>query len=109
MNSKSCEKFSMPNPKDVPRETFRSLLKWLSTEDFEREMAFAIALYESRLALQNHIRDALGCRTKKQKWELYNHWKQTMSEEEVKSLVGVLKNKSARNTILDWKLYDPRN
>lgn len=109
MNSKSYERFSMPDPKDVPRETFRSLIKWMSTEDIEREMAFAIALYESRIALQNHIRDALGCKTKNQKWSLYNHWKATMPEEEVKCLVSILKDKRVRNNILDWKLTDPRH
>ena len=109
MSYKNSERFTMPKPKDVPRETYESLIKWLSTEDREREMAFAIALYESRIALQNHIKDALNCRSKVQKWKLYNHWKQTMSEEEVKSLVGILKNKQARNCILEWNLFDPRH
>lgn len=99
----------MPKKIDVPRETYQELIAWLSVEDQEREMAYAIALYEDRKLLQEQLREAVACRTKPQKRKIYRHWLATLSDERVKELVAIMKNKYILHKILDWKLYDPRN
>lgn len=109
MSYKNSERFTMPNPKDVPRETYHSLIKWMSTEDREREMAFAIALYEDRKLLQEQLLAAVACRTKKQKLKVYREWLATLSEIRVAELVEIMNNKHVLQTVLGWKLTDPRH
>ena len=93
----------------VSNKTFSKLIEWMDIADREREMSFAIALYESRVHLRERLTEALNCRTKLQKQKLYKQWKDSLPEEEVRELVGIMKNKHALEAIMSMKLIDPRH
>ena len=58
----------------------------------------------SRLNLQMEVRSALSCRTKKQKIDLVNKWKEKYSPLYVKELLSVARNKRVAEDILSWDL-----
>ena len=92
------------------KKMIEARIKWLSVEEWEHEMAFAIALYESRQRLQGYLREALSCgKSRAKKVKLYARWKQELEPELVTELVGVLRNKQALEIIMGWKLVDPRH
>ena len=88
---------------------FADLWRFMSAEDQEREMAWAIERYESQKKLKALLGEAVACRTKAEKRALLVWWQQTLPEAQVDELIRILKNKDALMKILGWKLIDPRH
>ena len=93
----------------VPRVTFQNFLKELCEDDRVREMAFAIAIYEDRVLLQQQLRDALSRRSNASKRKLVEQWRICLGEERTDELLRVLRNREALEIIMSWKLVDPRH
>ena len=90
--------------------TMDARLKWLSTEDKEREAAFEIALYESRVRLQEQLREACGCgRSREKKRQLVSRWRQELPKWESDGLIQMMRDKKALDIVMGWKLIDPRH
>lgn len=56
----------------------------------------------SRMRLQMEVRNALGCKTKKQKIDLVRAWKEKYDPIYVQELLNVARNKSAAGDIVSW-------
>ena len=63
-------------------------------------------LLKSRLKFQFEVKSALSCRTKAQKRAVYARWLETYSEQQVRELVAVARDKEAAKKILAWTLYE---
>ena len=61
-------------------------------------------LLQSRLRLQGEIRAALECKTKKDKIELVQRWRQRYCPDHVQELLNVARNKQVAGDILAWNL-----
>lgn len=61
-------------------------------------------LRRSRLNLQHEVRQALMCKTKRQKIELVERWKAKYDPIYVQELLNVARNKQAAGDILAWDL-----
>ena len=61
-------------------------------------------LRRSRLNLQHEVRQALMCKTKRQKIELVERWKAKYDPIYVQELLNVARNKTAAGDILAWDL-----
>lgn len=61
-------------------------------------------LRRSRLNLQHEVRQALMCKTKRQKIELVQRWKAKYDPIYVQELLNVARNKQAAGDILAWDL-----
>lgn len=61
-------------------------------------------LRRSRLNLQHEVRQALMCKTKRQKIELVECWKAKYDPIYVQELLNVARNKQAAGDILAWDL-----
>ena len=61
-------------------------------------------LLESRRRFQFEVKSALTCRTKAQKRAVYARWLETYSEQQVRELVAVARDKEAAKKILAWDL-----
>ena len=61
-------------------------------------------LRRSRLNLQHEVRQALMCKTKRQKIELVERWKAQYDPIYVQELLNVARNKQAAGDILAWDL-----
>jgi hypothetical protein len=73
----------------------------LSTKD---ESKFARQIAKQRAIFKHEMQRAIGCRTKKQKFDLFYDWKRTYSPMLVKELTLLARNESARLKVAEWDL-----
>jgi len=67
-------------------------------------MSIDEALYQTRLRLKTEMRNALLCRTPKQKRTLVAKWEAAYSPLQVKEMLGVARDKKALGDIANWDL-----
>ena len=67
-------------------------------------MSIDEALYQTRLRLKTEMRNALLCRTPKQKRALVAEWESKYSTATVIEMLGVARDKKALGDIANWDL-----
>mgnify|MGYP003337078518 CR=1 FL=1 len=72
----------------------------------EREERWAKEVLYHRKKLREEVIRGLSCKTKAQKMALYRQWQERYCEDQVKTLVNILKNREIAMKIESWWLND---
>ena len=70
----------------------------------EREERWAREVLYHRKKLREEVIRGLSCKTNAQKIALYKQWQQRYCEDQVKTLVNILKNKEIAMKIESWRV-----